>query len=225
MNLQKIVNHYGGEGFHGFTRASIPAPGHSRNDTSVSLFLDPSGRVRVHCFSSTHTWQEIIKLLKDDGFIDSNNILDGAAGGLNKPAFSVTTDHERLRRAEDLWASGYGIRGSMSEQYLRRFRKVGRSVETAQFRHIRAAPASIYAPSCRYTYPAFASRISDDKDTLIGVEITYLAPNSARLEKLRIPRKTVGNLTPFENIAVRIDEPAEEMLVGEGVPTVLSASE
>jgi putative DNA primase/helicase len=53
--------------------------------------------------------------------------------------------------------------------------------------------------------------------------VTYLAANGRRAEDLRLPRKTVGPAPG--GCAVRLDEVADEMLVGEGVFTTLSASE
>ncbi len=53
--------------------------------------------------------------------------------------------------------------------------------------------------------------------------MTYLAPNGRRAEDLRLSRKTVGPAPG--GCAVRLDPVADEMLVGEGVFTTLSASE
>ena len=50
-----------------------------------------------------------------------------------------------------------------------------------------------------------------------------MAANGARASDLRLPRKTVGPAPG--GCAVRLDEAAEEMLVGEGVFTTLSATE
>jgi putative DNA primase/helicase len=67
------------------------------------------------------------------------------------------------------------------------------------------------------------ARISDPDERLTGVELTYLEPGGRLAAGLRLVRKTVGLVPPGS--AVRLFPVAEEMLVGEGVITTLSAVE
>jgi phage/plasmid primase-like uncharacterized protein len=65
--------------------------------------------------------------------------------------------------------------------------------------------------------------VQDPSGRYTAVEITYLAANGRRALDLRLPRKTVG--VPPPGCTVRLDPAAEDMLVGEGVFTTLSATE
>jgi len=65
------------------------------------------------------------------------------------------------------------------------------------------------------------ARISGADDCLTAVEVTYLEPNGLLPTGLRLARKTVGQIPP--GAAVRLSPAAEDMLVGEGVVTTLSA--
>lgn len=58
---------------------------------------------------------------------------------------------------------------------------------------------------------------------MTAVELTYLEPSGRLASGLRLVRKTVGQVPPGS--AVRLFPVAEEMLVGEGVITTLSAAE
>lgn len=71
--------------------------------------------------------------------------------------------------------------------------------------------------------PAMLLGIRDPAGDLAGIEVTYLSPDGNRDTSLRLSRKTIGQ-RPASS-AVRIDPAADEMLVGEGFFTTLSASE
>ena len=71
--------------------------------------------------------------------------------------------------------------------------------------------------------PALLAAITSPEGGLTAVEVTYLAPNGARDERLRTPRKMVGLVPPGS--AVRLAPEAPALVVGEGVMSVLSASE
>jgi hypothetical protein len=89
-------------------------------------------------------------------------------------------------------------------------------------RHLAEAPVSVYQPG-KARRPALLAGILSAYGVLVAVEVTYLAPNGKRALDLRLPRKTIG--VPPPGCAVRLDPAAEQMLVGEGVFTTLSASE
>lgn len=67
--LHDIVAALGGDLHHGGRTASVPAPGHSRADRSVSLLLDQD-RVVIHGFGSTG-WREVRAHLVGLGLIDA----------------------------------------------------------------------------------------------------------------------------------------------------------
>ena len=222
MSLRTIVQTLGGDLYEGGRRANIPAPGHSAEDRSVSLLLE-GDRVVVHTFGDAD-WKAVLDFLRDQQLIDAANApLDGPgrpAGA--RPARPVASRLERRNGALRLWEGGRALSGTLSERHCR-LRGVERPLPgPAVLRHNSEAPVSAYRGQ-GYARPALLAAIHDAAGEVTAVEVTYLAANGQRASDLRLPRKTVGPAPG--GCAVRLDLAAEEMLVGEGVFTTLSATE
>ena len=216
MTLRPIVTALGGDLYCGGTRANVPAPGHSDADRSVSLLLS-EGRVVIHDFGGTD-WRVIRDDLLQRGFIDRSGQL--ACGRLVGASFSKPDRRQRVETATRLWDSALPIgERSTADRYLRhRAVRCGRSVQN--LRHHTNAPTSVYRVGSHVRH-ALTARISNANDQLTAVELTYLDPNGRPASGLSLVRKTVG-LVPA-GAAVRLSAAGEEMLVGEGVITTLSA--
>ena len=219
MSLRSIVAALGGDLYDGGRRANIPAPGHSAEDRSVSLLLEDD-RVVVHTFGDGD-WKAVLDFLRDQQLIDAANApLDGP--GRAVAARPLASRLERRDAALRLWEAGRAVAGTLSERHCR-LRGVDRPLPGAEvLRHNHAAAVSAYSGR-GYRRPALLAAIQDAAGGLSAVEVTYLAANGQRATDLRLPRKTVGP-APC-GCAVRLDPAAEEMLVGEGVFTTLSATE
>jgi putative DNA primase/helicase len=216
--LRDIVRALGGDLYDGGRRANIPAPGHSRADRSVSLWLK-DGRLFVHTFGDGD-WRAVLDHLRALRLVAPSGAPRGGEGLASGP----DSPGRRTRRAvaTQLWASGRTTFGAPSEFYLRN-RHVTRDLPGPWvLRHVQDAPVAVYRPG-RLHRPALLAAIHAVDGELTAVEITYLTPTGHRDDRLRLPRKTVG-IAPA-GCAVRLDPPDREMLVGEGVCTTLSASE
>jgi phage/plasmid primase-like uncharacterized protein len=219
MSLRTIVETLGGDLYDGGRRASIPAPGHSAKDRSVSLLLE-GDRLVVHSFGDGD-WRAVLEHLRERHLIDDANTPVSCAGAC-EPRTAVSTDAERRKAASRLWAEGAGIADTLSERHCR-LRSVSRPLPGPDaLRHHSAAPVSAYADK-GLRRPAMIAAIRDADGSLCAVEITYLNRRGERAMDLRLSRKTVGQAPA--GCAVRLDTAAPEMLVGEGVFTTLSASE
>jgi hypothetical protein len=215
MTLASIVRALGGELYAGGRRASVPGPGHSPADRSVSLLLD-GDRVVVHAFAG-EDWREVLDDLRGRGLVDRDGRLIGSpAAGASPHELAAT---ERQARARALWEAAVPVGGTLSERHCRR-RCVRRELG-GQLRHHPAVPSAVYRDE-GFRRPALLAAIRDSGGSLCGVEVTYLAPNAERA-RLRIPRKTIG--TAPAGSAVRLDPPARRLLVAEGVFSALSAAE
>lgn len=223
MTLHAIVAALGGDLYGGGMRANTPAPGHSASDRSVSLLLS-GDRLVVHSFGST-PWAVVRDHLRAAGLIDREGRLTGPGGGpgdtrAQGPRPDVFT---RVATARRLWREA----GPVSPASLSRRHLMLRAVRTGpaslcSLRHHPAAPLSAYHAGGRRR-PALLAAITSPQGDLTAVEMTYLAPNGARDQRLRLPRKTVGVVPPGS--AVRLAPSAPVMVAGEGVMSVLSASE
>jgi putative DNA primase/helicase len=216
MTLHAIVAALGGDLYNGGTRASVPAPGHSAEDRSVSLLLS-GDRVVVHGFGGAD-WRVARDDLRVRGFIDATGRLTG--GGCGRPSAARPDKRVRRETAAGLWAGTVALMGgSVACLHLHRRAITGGQPVLNVGLHP-AAPLSVYRDGGR-TRPALVARISDANDRLTAVELTYLASNGWPAQGLRVARKTVGEVPP--GAAVRLSPVADEMLVGEGVITTLSA--
>jgi len=100
MTLRTIVAAFGGDLYAGGARASIPAPGHSAADRSVSLLLN-GDRLVIHGFGGAD-WREVRDLLRGRGFIDHDGRLTGAP---RSPQAPPRLDcRQREAAATRLWA-------------------------------------------------------------------------------------------------------------------------
>jgi hypothetical protein len=221
VSLGNIVRALGGDLYDGGRRASIPAPGHSPADRSVSLLLRDD-RVVVHTFGDGD-WREVLDDLRARGLIDDRNAPTALAVALSpRSSPPAATDVERRDAARRFWDGGRAVPDTLSERHcrLRRIRRALPGPDVA--RHCSATPVSAYAES-KHQRPALLVAICDGDGAFTAVEVTYLKANGQRAGGMRLPRKTIGLLPA--NTSIRIDTAAAEMVVGEGFFTTLSATE
>lgn len=222
MTLHAIVAALGGDLSCGGARANIPAPGHSPSDRSVSLLLS-GDRLIVHSFGAA-AWTAVRDHLRALGLIDGEGrLLNGARRTASSPADLRPDRPARIATARRLWEDAGPITPpTLSHRHLA-VRAVGANpCLIRSLRHHGAAPLSVYR-SGGPRRPALVAAIAAPDGALTAVELTYLAAGGRRDERLRAPRKMVGLVPPGS--AVRLAPASVELLVGEGVMSVLSASE
>ena len=214
-SLAEIVRAVGGELHAGGRRATIPGPGHSAADRSVSLML-VGRRVVVHCFAGDD-WQAVLDDLRARRLVDAAGCVEGLGGSAallpDAPSRSA-----RTQVARDLWSNARAVGGTLSERHLA-LRGV-RSLPSADLRHHPGVAAAVYAGRGPRR-PALLAAIRDAAGELQGVEVTYLASTGERA-RLAVPRKTIGGCPAGS--AVRLAPAGPRLLVGEGVMTCLSAA-
>lgn len=214
-SLARIVRTLGGDLYAAGRRANVPAPGHSKADRSVSLWL-VGDRVIVHCFAGDD-WRAVLDDLRKRGLVDADGRI-GRAGGDRGRGEGDLSPAARQRRAAQLWSEGVALGGTLSARHLARR---GVSAPPEGLRHHPAAPAAIYADRGPRR-PALLGAIREPcAGEVVGLEVTYLAPGGDRAA-LTLPRKTVGLIPPGS--AVRLASAGPALLVGEGVFTCLSAA-
>lgn len=216
MSLITIVRALGGELYDGGRRAVVPGPGHSPRDRSVSLLVS-DGRLVVHSFGRS-TWREVIDDLRRRGLINASASLGDAASSARGPAPSTAS---RVASAARLWSEASPLVRQLSMTHMR-LRGIDRPAPlSVALRHHGQVRSAVYADRGA-TRPALLAAVSNVDGDLCAVEITYLAADGRRASDLTLSRKTIGALP--RSSAVRLDQAKDELLVGEGVFTTLSAS-
>lgn len=217
--LERIVAACGGILLDGGTRALIPGPNHSHKDRSVSLVETEEGRVLIHCFSPKDDWRDVRRALADLGLLDDEPLADRRSARLSpSKVVAQPLDEERVARARRLWEESGPLRHSVAEAYLRR----------------RAVPAGLWqSPALRFhprmtslddraKRPALVAAISDAQGALQGVQVTLLSAHGTAKAAVATPRRVIGKLMGG---TVRLAEAHDELAIGEGVETMLTASE
>ncbi len=217
--LERIVATCGGILLDGGTRALIPGPNHSHKDRSVSLRLTEEGRILIHCFSLKDDWRDVRRALADRGLLDDELRADDASMR-RAPSRIVAqpVDEERVARAGRLWAESTPLKHSVAEAYLRR----------------RAVPAGLWKSTAlrfhprmtslddRARRPTLVAAIRDTQGALQGVQVTLLSAHGTAKAALATPRRVIGKLMGG---TVRLADAQDELAVGEGVETMLTASD
>lgn len=218
MSLKAIVARLGGELYDGGRRANIPGPGHSRCDRSVSLLQD-GDQILIHSFGGSD-WREVRDHLSGLGLLRGAANAPTTARRLVQQAASA---HDRTRQAavRSIWAAGRALPGTLSERHFRLRRIEGALPGAQAIRHGPATPISGYLEGGPVS-PALLAAIRDPGGDIVGLEITYLAPNGRRAHRLQLSRKIIGRVPPGS--AIRLAVPGPRMLVAEGVFSALSAS-
>jgi putative DNA primase/helicase len=216
--LERIVAACGGILLDGGARALIPGPNHSHKDRSVSLRLTEEGRILIHCFSPKDDWRDVRRALADLGLLD-----DGPAAGTRgalAPArkFAVQpADEERTARAQRIWDESGPLKHTVAEAYLRR-RAIPPGLLQSEALRFHPRMTSL---DDRARRPALVAAITNDQGALQGVQVTLLSAHGIAKAALATPRRVIGKLLGG---AVRIAEAHTELVIGEGVETMLSAS-
>jgi putative DNA primase/helicase len=216
--LERIVAACGGILLDGGTRALIPGPNHSHKDRSVSMAETEEGRILIHCFSPKDDWRDVRRALADLGLLDDEPRLSPGSH-LSAPKIAAQpADEERIARARRLWEESGPLKHSVAEAYLRR----------------RAVPAGLWQSSAlrfhprmtslddRAKRPALVAAISDAQGALQGVQVTLLSAHGTAKAALATPRRVIGKLMGG---TVRLADAQDELAIGEGVETMLTASD
>lgn len=219
--LRALARAYGGDVYAGGRRALLPAPGHSRADRSVSLWLR-DGRVVAHSFGAGD-WRDILDDLRAQGWIDRDNRLLLAAGA-SAPALTMRPDRsraERRRIACGLWQAGAPVTVGHPAAAYGRSRSVAIADTVLPGLRAHAAVAMRVYEDQGPRQAALLAAARDADGHVCAVEVSYLDARGRLSRSARPPRKLVGVLPA--GAAVRLVADADEMLVGEGVFTTLSA--
>ncbi|MBX9747909.1 MAG: toprim domain-containing protein [Hyphomonadaceae bacterium] len=217
--LERIVAACGGILLDGGARALIPGPNHSHKDRSVSLAETEEGRILIHCFSPKDDWRDVRRALADLGLLDDEPPAGRPSTRVSPPTVVVQPlDEERVVRARRIWEESIALKHSVAEAYLRRRAVSAGLWESAALRY----HPRMTSLDDRAKRPALVAAITDAQGALQGVQVTLLSAHGTAKAALTTPRRVIGKLMGG---AVRLADAQDELTVGEGVETMLTASD
>jgi len=216
--LERIVAACGGILLDGGARALIPGPDHSHKDRSVSLAETEEGRILIHCFSPKDDWRDVRRALAELGLLDDEPRASREAR-LSAPKIAAQpADEERIARAQRVWDESRPLSFTAAEAYLRR-RAIPQSLWASPALRFHARMTSL---DDRLRRPALVAAISDPEGALQGVQVTLLSAHGIAKAAVPTPRRVIGKLMGG---VVRLHDAVDELAIGEGVETMLSASD
>ena len=205
----------------------------------VQLSDDRAGRWRDFNPAAPHAHGDLLDLIRyakgyadlRDAMCEARRFLGSAALPPVQARSRATRGQERkdrktgTQRAVGIFGRSKRLAGSQAEGYL-----FTRGITAAaRYSALRAHPRLRYPidpekpePQALSHYPALVAAVTDVNGNITGSQRTFLErgmPVKARVEE---PRKSLGKLYGH---AVWFDQPAETIVVGEGIETVLSVLE
>lgn len=217
--LERIVALCGGILLDSGKRALIPGLGHSHKDRSVSLRLTEEGRILIHCFSPQDDWRDVRRALAEQGLLDEDG--RGPVQPTRRSGPKIATPpavEERTVRAERIWRESRPLICTPASAYLRR-RAIGDGVCSGTSLRFHPRMSGL---DDRLRRPALVAAITGADGALQGVQVTLLTAHGTAKAAVPTPRRIIGRLMGG---AVRLHQAVDQLAVGEGVETMLSASE
>lgn len=220
--LHDIVSRLGGQVTHGGTRASLPGPGHSQHDRSLSLELDKhhvTGADRVsyfaHCGCGHHHGVVMDYLGLSEQQAQKQRPTDRMKGK-HARAEDVERDSATKRAfCEEVWGQTRPLAGTVAVKYLAS-RGIVLGTPPPVLRYHGACPR-FYPTEGRgmRRAPAMVALVQDRRMNHIGIHVTFLAPDgSAHDGRVMFGKITGGH--------VHLVEAGDELAICEGIETAFS---
>jgi putative DNA primase/helicase len=236
MDLRSIAAALGGEvsGRH----VLCPGPGHSRNDRSLSVKIEPNapGGLLVHSFCGDDpiTCKDYVRSKVGlpqwqpgeddrDRTVPQHKIASHDRAVIEREAEErrpmTEDDLDRIERARRIWDEADDPRNTLAEVYLRQHRNLNLPDDLA-------GNVLRYHPRCPWRdenigktirVPALIAAFrSIDDDAITGIHRIALKPDGSKID-----RKMLGMV---RRTAVKIDAAAgRELLIGEGIESCMAA--
>jgi hypothetical protein len=195
---------------------SARCPAHDDRTPSLSLRDGCDGKVLLRCHAGCDQ-NVVISHLKASGLWMQNGprlFRYAASRRITKPTEQDHDDIKRTEAALSIWQAAKPAGGTLVENYLESRGLRLPSTPTLRFNPAMKHPAGDTWP----TLIALVTRGSDDAP--LAIHRTFLARNGAGKAPVDPQRMMLG---PCRGGAVRLAEPGEVLMIGEGIETCLAA--
>lgn len=191
-------------------------PAHRDTTPSLSISVGKNAKVLVCCHAGC-AQREVIAALNGRGLWDGS--LNGSGHSVQTRGKPIETNPapyrtERAQAALALWQASDDIRGTAGEAYLR-----SRAITMAPPPSLRFHPR-LKHPSGRAWPAMLALVVNAQTASPVAIHRTFLARDGQGKAPVDPPKMMLG---PCRGGAVRLAEPSDILMVGEGIETCLAA--
>jgi hypothetical protein len=209
IDLQALRQQHGGQVYSGGRRWIGPGPGHSRRDTSLSVWINDDGRPVVHSFAgdafgacAQHLGLELAAPIRlDRAEFDRQR--------RERQAEAQRRDEAAMSFCARLWDEGVPIEGSLGQDYLR-----ARAIDWTPG-DLRYNPATRRGYSSNAKAPAILAAARSSTGTPKALQATFLMPD----HRSKTNRVTFGKLV---GCVVRLAPATDSLAIAEGMETAAS---
>lgn len=216
-DLREIVSRLGGDLYNGGRAASVPGPGHSPRDRSLSLKLSEDGRLLwcSHANDPAEAVWRYLGLPRDAGAHMDKREADRMR--LERQRQAKAESARKLAFCEKVWKATQDAEGSPVQSYLR-----NRGITGPVPKALRYHPAAPMDYEARTTQPAMVAIVTGpDGKQACGLHVTAILPDGSGKAPLANARRMFGDvaggvvqLAPLPN--------GGELAIAEGIETALS---
>jgi hypothetical protein len=234
LSTRQIAQALGGQ-VAGAQTILCPGPGHSHQDRSLAVRLDPHAPDGFICFSHCgDDWRDCRDYVRDrlglpqyeykprnsHGHIHRRNgHIDPEAETINVPLTFSEAELGRIAWAQNIWNEAKDPRGTLAETYLRHYRKLDLPDELCGtvLRFHPACPWRNDSGTVNYVPVLVVPFRSIDNDTITAVHRVALNADGSKTE-----RRMLGVV---RRAAIKLDalSDSDALVIGEGVETSMAA--
>jgi hypothetical protein len=188
-------------------------PAHENFRTPALVLGNGQGGQLLSDCKAGCTWREVFAALRGLGLLDGigRDFVPDPIAVMKRAAAAKARRERSIRAAQNLWATGGPIGGTLAERYL-----LHRAIQEVASPALRIAPACWHDPS-RTKLPAMLAAVHLG-DELVAVHRTYLAVPGV---KAPVDRQK-AMLGPVRGGATRLIDGPGPLVVAEGIETTLS---
>ncbi len=191
-------------------------PAHDDSSPSLAIIAGRHGKVLVRCHAGCDQ-RDVIAALSERGLWDATGKRHGGIARKHRKNFEREPDPDAKARTEAalaIWRASQDIAGSLAETYLR-----SRGLAPSPLPGLRFHPGLKHALGG--VWPAMVALVvHGETGEALAVHRTFLALNGHGKAPVDPPKMMLG---PCRGGVVRLGEPGNVLMVGEGIETCLAA--
>jgi len=189
-------------------------PAHHDRQPSLSICDADGGKVLIRCHAGCKQ-EEVIRVLRHLGLWgDGGQPTKRSSVRIAPNEAALDRDHKRTELALSIWRASMCARGTLAETYL-----VSRGLQLPPTQILRFH-AGLKHPTGGF-WPAMVALVTNGADaTPLAIHRTFLARDGDGKASVRPQKMMFG---PCRGGAVRLAEPGDLLMVGEGIETCLAA--